>query len=206
MMIMARRLALILGVAAVAAPALGAPQRTGTSDELSVLALHNYSACAVKRTPEGAARLLDLDEKGAAYKAELARFAKGHNYCMNNGRIAFGGLLFQGALAEALVAQRYAGRPLASAASAASTLPKARSEPEAIGLCLVRKRPDAATALLQSQPASEAEHAALNQTVNVLPACVVSGMTMKMNRSAVRAMMALGAYRLLAGNTNPAES
>jgi hypothetical protein len=176
------------------------------STDLALQALRNYAVCAVKRTPDGAAKLLNLDANGAPYRAELTRFAKGHSYCMNSGRFQFGGLPFQGALAEALIAQRYAASRLASAVAAAPAELKGRTEPEAIGMCLVRRLPDVANALLASQPASDQEHAALNQTVEVLPGCVVSGMTIKMNRPAVRAMMALGAYRLLVGNANPAES
>jgi hypothetical protein len=174
-----------------------------STDALAVEALRNYAACAVKRTPDGAAKLLNTPD--ANIEPALRRFAVGHEGCGTRGaRLAFGSLPFRGDLAEALIAQRYADRSIVTAAQ--STEVKSVNEPEAVGLCIVQAKPEAAAALLRSSPGSEDEHLALNQTVDVLPGCVRKGQTIKMNRPAARAIMALGTYRLLAGNPEPAES
>jgi hypothetical protein len=174
-----------------------------SADALAVEALRNYATCAVRRTPDGAAKVLNMADSDVG--PALRRFAVGHEACgTRRVRLAFDGLPFKGDLAEALLAQRYADRSIATVVPSAEV--KAINEPEAMGLCIVRAKPEAAAALLHSSPGSEDEHAALNQTVDVLSSCVRTGQTIKMNRPAARAIIALGTYRLLAGNTERAGS
>jgi len=67
-------------------------------------------------------------------------------------------------------------------------------------MCVARAKPADVFALFATTPASDAELAALKPTGDILPGCIPAGQTIKLNRPAVRAIYALGAYRLLAGN------
>jgi hypothetical protein len=184
-------LALALGAAAhAAAPMEG-------DDILARTALLNFAKCAVERTPQGAERLLAIGVDGAEYGKELGRYAKGHSYCAPRSRLQFAGLPFAGDLAEALIQKRYAGKSIATAA--ASPEYAGRGIYENIGQCVARVHPEAVTELFGTEPGSKAEIAALQKTGETLPKCVPTGATLKLNKLAVRAIYALGAYRLLAG-------
>lgn len=220
-----------LGVAAFAfalVSSSSAMADPGAANTLALEALHNYAACAVGRTPEGAAQLLALDPASQDYRDALKRFAKGHAMCTRTGtQLSFAGLPFAGDLAEALIATRYDATALRSAASdfdakrQAAKVSVSKSDgstdqvtpdvrtfaasetktmPEGIGMCVVTQKPDAVLALFQTSPNSKEELAALQPTGQTLAGCVPAGQTLKLNRPAVRAMYALGAYRLLAGS------
>jgi hypothetical protein len=179
------------------AAALAAPAAAQTDhDAFALTALRNYAACAVARTPEGAAKLLALDLGSDEYAKALKHYAKGHSYCAPQARLKFGGLPFAGDLAEALIAQRFAGRSLEAVAAKVSE-PAATSLIVAIGECMVRQRPAAVSAVLATEPGSATELAALKPTGDVLPQCIPAGQTMALNKPAVRAIYALGAYSLL---------
>jgi len=168
------------------------------SDSLALEALHNFAVCAVNRTSAGAEKMLAADPSSPdAYKARM-QFAKGHGMCVTRGnKLKFGGLPFSGDIAEALIAAKYRAAPLATAARS-EVAP--RNMVEAIGMCVVKARPADVAAVFATEPASKEELAALKPTGDILPGCVPAGQTIKMNRPAVRAIYALGAYRLLAGN------
>ena len=48
------------------------------SDPLEVQAAHNFGACIVGYTPEGARQVLSLDYRSEAYSRKLHELAKGH--------------------------------------------------------------------------------------------------------------------------------
>ena len=175
-----------------------AAQAKGKPDDnaLGLVALRNFALCSVERSSDGAANLLSMEVGSAQYNKALRRFAKGHDYCAARSRLSFGGLLFAGDLAEALLLTRYRGAAaFSSLASQPNRAP--RSLLEEVGACVARQRPEAIRALVAADPASEAERAALKATGDVLAACVPTGQTLKLNKPAIRAMYALGAYRLL---------
>ncbi|WP_157190077.1 hypothetical protein [Novosphingobium sp. Rr 2-17] len=168
------------------------------SEPLALEALHNFAACAVKRTPEGALKLLSLDPESPEFQKARLRFAKGHSMCAGGGnRLGFSGLILSGDLAEAVIATKYPAGGLVAAAARANPTPV--NTVEAIGICVAKAKPAQVSAVLATVPASEAEVAALQSTADVLPGCVPAGKTIKLNRPAVRAIYALGAYRVLAG-------
>ena len=183
----------LMTIAALASAPSFAEDRT---DPLALQALRNFAICAVQRTPEGAEKLLSFDIDSQDYHDGLSRYAKGHDYCAPGSRLGFSGILFAGDLAEALVASRYQGGA-SLAAAAAQPEPPARTVMEGIGICVARQRPDAVRALIATDPGSPQELKALQGTGDVLPACTPKGKPLKINKPAIRAMYALGAYRLL---------
>lgn len=170
-------------------------------DALALEALHNYAACAVAANPKGAAALLALDVQTEAYQSALRRYAKGFDRCNAPGHmLRFSGLPFAGDLAEALMAK--AANPQALADAAQRPIPSARSLPEFVGACVAHALPAEVTAVLATAPGSQEELSALQATGATLPGCVPKGKTLTLNKPAVRAMYALGAYRLV---TAPAD-
>jgi len=186
-------------IALSAPPAFAAEDESEPADALALEALHNYAACAVNRTPAGAEKMLSLEPGTPRFKAARRRFAQGHDMCAKRGdRLQFGGMIFGGDVAEALIVKKYNAAALAAAAAAPAPTPL--NTIEAIGMCVARAKPADVFALFATAPASDPEIAALKPTGDILPGCIPAGQTIKLNRPAVRAIYALGAYRLLAGN------
>lgn len=199
-------IASFLALAAIAAPiaqkrpdiadkARDAEWRT-RPDPLSVQMVLNFAKCAAKRTPAGAEALLAMDFRTPEYGAALRQYVRGHNYCGPNTKLKFNGLLFAGGLAETLldktpnVAARLA--PVSGAAPAV-----ARTELEAVGLCLSRRAPNEVVALLATDPTSEAERVALSAITPQLSGCLAKGQQARFNRPGLRALIATAAYRLV---------
>lgn len=198
-----RFLAAATALATVMATA-GPVQAQRFDDRTALETLAGYTACAVKMTPQGAAELLQIDPDSEAFAAAQRRFAVGHERCLpRGGRLAFGGLLFSGFLAEALFSNRLTAQSLTDAAAAVPNDSAALTAAEGIGRCMARRQPAAVEQLFRTMPGSAEETAALQLTGADLPACVPQGVTMTLNKPAVRAMYALGAYGLLgAAGTN----
>lgn len=189
-------------LAALSSAAFAANKPLANNDPIALEALRNFATCAVDRSPEGAEELLTLAVDSSEYHAKLRRYAKGHDYCAPGARLQFSGLPFAGDLAEALIALRFDQAALDNAPSAAE--PADQTMMESVGICIVRQRPAAIKLMLGSKPGSDAELAALKQTADLLQGCIPKGQTMQLNRPAVRAMYALGAYRQMAGPFVPA--
>lgn len=206
---MIKRRPLAAGTAAVAAAlALTAPALAQRSDDRTALeTLATYTSCAVKMTPDGAVALLQIDPESADFAAAQRRYAVGHERCLpRGGRLAFGGLLFSGFLAEALFRDRLSAQALTDAAALTVDGAGAGSIAEGIGRCMARRQPAALEQLFRTTPGSADETSALQLTGTDLPACVPQGVTMTLNKPAARAMYALGAYALLAGNSRGEQS
>lgn len=197
------RFAIGLSAGATLGAAVGSvPAYAVTLDQnptaLALQALHNYAACAVKRTPAGATKMLSLDPNSDAFKRARMRFGKGHGMCEKQGdMLRTNPMLFAGNVAEALMAKYPAGS-LVSAATRKDVKP--RNMVEETGICVAEAKPEDVAAIFATEPGSKDELAALNKTAALLPGCVKPGQTIKLNRPAARAIYALGAYRLLVGN------
>jgi hypothetical protein len=195
---MIRRSFALMVALAVAMPAPAAAQRSH-NDATALQALRNYALCAARQAPgDSVETLLAMDPDSPDHDETLRRFARGYGRCMTAGTsLEFGGLPFSGDLAEAVIAGRYRDRSLADAAAAVPPL-GAANVVQAIGRCVARAKPAAVTELLATEPGTEEELAALQQTGETLPGCIPGGLTLTLNKPAVRAIYALGAYSLLA--------
>ena len=181
-------------LAALAAPAAA---RDEPADALSLQALHNFARCAVQRTPDGAEALLAIDPGSELRSKAVSRYAKGHDRCILPGHeLKFGGLLLNGALAEALIATRYKNVALADRAAVAPATGRSNLI-GLVGTCVARADAAAVAQVLASQPGTAEETAALQRTGQTLQACVPAGQTVKFSKPAVRAIYALGAYDLV---------
>lgn len=184
-------LALALSVAA-APPA--------KSEALALRQLHNFGECVVEMTPDGAEQVLAMDFRTDDYAEKLKAYAKGHGRCLAPaGDFEASGVLFAGSLAEALLhskakpaelAQQLAFDPQRAAIAA-------RSETETMALCTAMQAPQATSELLQTEPATKEEHEAMTHIVAVLPNCLKKDSSLTMNPPALRAVLALAAWRIV---------
>jgi hypothetical protein len=189
--------------ASAAATAAPLPKDPGSDD---LRALRSFSTCMAKHHGWQAAKLLELDYRSADYRNRMKALAKSDPNCALNGRMRFGGLLFAGNLAEALLEARASGGKLAGAIAYDPARPAiaARDEGEYLGLCTARTAPDDVAALLAARPGTPAEDQALQSLAPHLAPCLKAGAQAKFNAPGLRAVIALGAYRLVQQNKNAA--
>jgi hypothetical protein len=181
------------------------PPRPGgdptTREEVRILA--GFSRCVADRSRERSRALLALDYRTEPYRRELLRLADANRRCLPTaGRLAFGGVLFAGGLAENLLRQHGALADLAPRVALDPARPAiaSRDETELMALCVVRVSPAKVSALLQTAPASDEEGAALGALMPELRSCLRAGSGVTLNRLFGRAILALAAYRLVDHN------
>jgi hypothetical protein len=181
--------------AAYAAP----PATAGEADGPAIVAAHRFAACVVDESPREAERTLALDPGSGAYGRAVQSMASGHEACTPGEHLHFDDMLLAGGMAEHLLTTRAAAAPLAPllAYDPAAPLLRARGETDLTALCTVRKDPDAVAALFATEPASEAEDRAERAIGPSLVACVKAGQTIRLNRPALRAMLALAGWRIV---------
>ena len=187
-------MSLLLLLAAQAAPL---PQ----PDALSVQAMHKFGSCIVEESPRGAREALTLDYRTEEYQAKLRAVAKGHDRCLVPGwEIRFSPVLGAGALAEALVEfdVKPAELPQRLAFDPAREMITARSPTEAMALCTVMKAPTATAALFATEPATPEETKAMQPLGPVLMDCLAKDVKLELNKPALRSVLALAAWRILA--------
>lgn len=177
-------------------PAL-AQDKAEKTDPKAALVMHNYGKCVAERTPAGADKVLALDPRSREYQTALKKFTTGHDYCLAGGKLGGGGVMFAGALAEARLTHDSRGLAGKLAWREGAVPIEARGELEAVGLCLVRKNPQATVELLGTEPMTSAEAVALKQITPTLSECVANGQQFRVNRPGLRAQIALAAYRIM---------
>ena len=194
-----------LAVTAIALLASSASAQDGAGakkakplDPISVQAVRNYGKCIVDRTPAGAAKVLDMDWRTKEYQEALGRIMQGHTYCMaGGGRLASSGILVAGGMAEAFLNRDRSDVLAAKLTWREGAAPiVARGEMEAVGLCLVRKAPEASANLFGTEPMTSGETAAFRAITPLLSDCVAKGQQVQVNRPGLRAQIALAAYRI----------
>jgi hypothetical protein len=204
---MAGKLALLKAAAAVSllsaglAPALAA-QRHALGGQPSrpedIRILHRFAQCVAERQPGRARAILADDYRTPAFDRRIRHLALVNRSCAPDGALMFGQLLFAGDLAEALLTERLGRGDLAPLVAFDPAAPpiEARNELELMSLCTVRAAPAEVAALLATEPATERETAALRGIMPRLDRCLSAGASARVNRIALRALLALAAYRL----------
>jgi len=169
-----------------------------TPDRLAVEAMLNFGHCVARQTPAGARKLLAMDFRTEAYGKVLQRLARGHGRCAPNSRIRFDGILFAGAMAEALVEAE--GTPaqltVRLARNPARAPIPARSALETMALCTVFASPRETAGLLATGPGSRDEAIAVKALAPTLETCLAKGHQAELNRPGLRSVLALAAWRI----------
>lgn len=169
-------------------------------DATSLQAMHKYGACVVAASPRRAEQILAMDYRSKAYREQMRDFAQYHDRCIApNWRMHFSQMLFAGAVAEALLASqaKTAELPQILAYDPSRAKMDARSESEAMALCTAMQAPDATAELLGTEPATEPEIAAVAKVEAVLPNCLKKDSKLSLNPPALRALLALAAWRIV---------
>jgi hypothetical protein len=170
-------------------------------DPFEVQAIHNFGACIVGTTPEGARRVLALDYRTSEYKKSLHSLAEGHDdsRCLLGGwRYKFAPTLLAGAMAEALLKSDMKDDELPQRLGHDSAREpiEARGPLEKMALCTVMQAPGAVLNLFKTEPASDRERAAMKPVDEALSDCLPKGTQVTLNGPAVRSLVALAAWRV----------
>ena len=176
-------------------------------DDLSVQALHNFGTCVVQRAPRGARAALDLDYRSNEYDQQMHAVLKGTDYCLTpGGQMRASPVLYAGAMAEALLKDEIkpADLPLRLAYDPARAVIKARSPVEAMALCTALQAPQATAQLLEAEPTTKAEAEAISAVTPALTDCLKKDMKLELNKPALRAVLALAAWRIVTTPKVPA--
>lgn len=189
----------ILGSILIASAANAQVIEREPTDRLALQAMQNFGRCVVQQTPAGARAVLAQDYRTAGHSAALRRLAKGHNRCIPNGKLKFDGVLFAGSLAEALLRSDIGSSTLPQqlAFDPARDTIAARGEGETMALCTVLAAPQAAAQLLATEAASSEELAAMKLIAPTLGECLAKGAKFEMTKPAMRALLALAAWRVV---------
>ena len=194
---------------AIAAAALAAQpaESTGSpSEPRLVRSLHRYANCMVQERAPTARALLGMDFRTREYGRTMARLVRNDRNCASASESErswrSSGLLFAGALAESLLRRDLAGQELAPRVAYDPARPtiEARNGGEVMAICVVREDAGAASRLLATGPATAEEVAALRAMSAVLSGCVPARSEARFTREALRAVIALAAYRLVQHN------
>lgn len=161
--------------------------------------LHNVARCMVGHWPRDARELLLAELQGSSYERAVRRFVARHPGCTPRRTLRFGGLLFAGALAETLML-RFGDLPERVAYRPSRPPLRVTNDPDLMSVCAVRNEPAGAAALFRSTPGGDDERAAVRAIEPRLADCLRAGVTARFNRPALRALLAVSAYRLMVHN------
>ena len=164
--------------------------------------LHDFAQCVANRRTQEARRVLEMDFRTAEYREAIVRLATTQQGCANFDRGRMSQRFFAGRVAEALLPASLGGAPLSArvAPDPSRFALAARDESELMSLCTVMAAPDLVAALFATPAASDAELAAVRALVPAIGPCLSAGVEGRFNRSAIRSMLALAAYRLSENN------
>jgi hypothetical protein len=194
---------LIALVVAAAAPAT--PVGSKSSVE-AMQGLQAYGRCVVAEQPAKVRALLALDFKDPNYGNGMQRLMDRRPACpgvaLPKGDLATGSLAVGGALAEGLLRRDGALLDLGARTAYRPELPniEARNGGEVMALCTVRENPAAAARLLETEAGSKGELEALAGVGPTVSGCIPAKTEAKFTRESLRALIALGAYRLATHN------
>lgn len=206
----ARHLAALAGLLgfAVAVPAF-AQDPDGTrrlTEQHAAQELRIYAECLASRRGDGS-RALALAPYGsdAQEKAALAVTRSIDEDCIQGGfdsvRLAVRDDMLAGAVARALLNRDYPDLPAVVVPSAVDVeAERARaaqlSVAERFGRCVVWNDPAGVQALLRADPGTPAERQAIDGLKQDMGMCLQEGNTLRLDRSFVRNVAAIAAYRL----------
>ncbi len=176
-------------------------------DDLSIQAVHNFGACVVRTTSEGARRVLAMDYRTDAYREALRRLARGHDRCVSpSWQLRSGEILLAGAMAEALLEADVKKADLPKRLSFDPQRPaiEARGPTEAMALCTALHEPRTTAELFRTEPGSREEKQAVQALDPVLTQCLSKNFKLTVNRPALRSLLALAAWRIVSTSGSPA--
>lgn len=199
----------LLAVAALAAAPAMARGETDSADVFAAEAakpitpraaeaMAKYTECVVQANRGAAETLLAKDFRTEEYRDDIRRMAKGYGRCVPGQKLEFSSVLFAGNLAEHLLERNFPAATLAEdlARDRSATPISARSGIEAISICIAMRAPQDTAELFRTGAMSDDEGKALSAIAPQIQGCVRQGVEFRTNRSGLRALLALAAYRI----------
>lgn len=169
-------------------------EHSDDSDE-AVRLLFAYSRCFAHKRPSRADRILDLPLHSTEQEKAIRQYIAGAPECLGKGgtglRIFAPSVVLAG-LAEERFLRRHAKAAIQGLTTAASFVP--RNDWEAFSLCIVKRNPEGARAILGIPTRSKDERAAVDKMVPDLSPCIPQGVQLKFDRYAIRSYVAVGLY------------
>ncbi|MBW0144919.1 hypothetical protein [Sphingomicrobium clamense] len=200
-------LAAMMGAASLAAApmafAQGQEAVASKSSVRGVQALQQVGHCLANDREALGHELVTIDYRSDRYKVVAERLGEYAPHCNEFRRgLRTSGLIFAGTIVEGLLLKHALLDDLAAHTAYDPDMPpvEARSGEDVMAYCVVRKAPVEVSDLLRTTMTSDEEMTALKALAGVLPTCVPEGQQPKFTREALRAIIALSAYRLYAHN------
>lgn len=204
----AHALTLLAVAALAAAPAMARGEKDAVDaraaeaaepvSPLAAEAMYKYTECVVQANRGAAEKLLAKDFRSEEYRADVRRMAKGYSRCVPGQKLGFSSVLFAGNLAEHLLERNFSAATLAADLGRdRSAMPvPARTGSEAISMCIAMRAPQPTADLFHTDAMSSEESKVLAAIAPQLQGCVQQGVEFRTNRSGLRALLALAAYRI----------
>ncbi|WP_448502071.1 hypothetical protein [Sphingomonas sp.] len=186
-------------VAAAMLLTVGTIEQTRPSTDLRALeVMRDFAACVVKRNPDEANNVLQMDFRSEEYPLALRKLALKEKRCLTQDRanLQFGGLLFAGGMAEAVLLNETGDAPFHERLLPVERRPAPRGANEALVFCVVDAAPQQVTDVLRSVPGDEAESTAIAALLPALSSCMNEDEQASLNSRGMRSLLALAAYRL----------
>lgn len=178
----------------------------------AVRTMHVVAQCLASRHADDARKVLALDFRSRGYKQALPELARLGGHCardeLGRAKLRSSGMPFAGSIAEALLERDGVLADFAARTGYRPDLPgiKARVASEFMAFCTIRKDPAGTAALLRADPAGAEEASAFAALGPTLTGCVPANSTLEFDQQSVRALLALGAWRLAMHNAGAAPS
>lgn len=194
------------------AQAQAAPPPPSKAEVEAIRTMHLIANCLATRHADEARKVLALDFRSRGYRQALPQLGKLGGQCTRDqlGRVTFrsAGLPFAGSVAEALLKRDGALADFAARTGYRPELPgiEARNASEFVAFCTIRKNPAGTAAVLQAEPASPAEASAFASITPTMTGCVPANSKLEFGYESLRALLALGAYRLAMHNSAAADT
>jgi hypothetical protein len=166
--------------------------------------------CIVSERVIEVRKLLATDFRDESYGRMMRKLVNKKSWCAGYtvppGVYSAGGLLWGGTLAEGLLRRDKILDDLAARTAYRPDLPniEARNGGEYVAFCAIRTYPNVAASLLRAEPATDEESEAFKALGPIVSACVPKDTKAEFTPDALRALLALGAYRLAMHNSQPA--
>jgi len=175
---------------------------------VDMAALRDFGACMVERYRDDAVQAVEGDFRDEEHADAQRRFAERHARCLgaSGGELRTSGVLFAGAMAEALLREDLTQEQLRDSLRPVDPPLEARSDTEYVGLCMALKHPAETAALVYSDPAKAEGDTQVTAYAQNLPQCVQQGQQLRINKPGLRAIATLAAYRIAAARRAGEES
>jgi hypothetical protein len=179
----------------------------------AVRTLHTYSACLVSKVKDPSA-LLRTPPESAEQAAVVRKLTGKSRGCYFDGQLRFQAYLFRGAMAEALFRaklpplgegpapapppdsfEQFSARLIAGSRRPIDEEGRQIVMGRWLGYCSAYENPGGIAAVLQAEPSTPSEIAALRAMRPTLEGCLFRGTTASMDAIAVRALLAEALYQ-----------